>query len=172
MNRSIIITLAKESAKTYLNKGLTIKTTPDLPSWLGPTNFGVFVTFLDYAKNIRSQAGSIKPTKDNLGTEIITQTIKAVKGNDVYKPISKDEINGLKLQIFIILKTEAIYNITSINTATDGILVVKNQKQFGLVLPRKISPDSMVKIACRNGKIDWQNDHYKIYRLSIEVFSE
>lgn len=173
MNRQIIVTLAKETAKIYLHEGITIATTADMPEWLCKNNYGVYIIFLDYAKNIRSQAGSVVPTTSCLGEEIIKQTINSLKGNNIFKPIDKNEINGLKLAVYIILKQEAIYNLALLDPEKDGLLVVKSKKEnYGLALPQKISADDLVKIACHNGKIDYKNDNYKIFRLTIKKYIE
>lgn len=172
MNKDVIITLAKEAAKIYLNESIVIGISKDMPSWLLEKKYGLFILFIDYANNIRSQAGEIFPVQNNLGQEIIAQTIKCVQGNDIFKPITKSEINGLKLVVYIILKLEPIFKLNLIKKGEDGILVMKNNHELGYALPQKIDNDELLKIACRHGKIDYQNENYKKFRLIIKKFSE
>lgn len=172
MNKQVIITLAKEAAKFYLNQSTIIGVTKDMPAWLLEQKYGLFVCFIDYANNIRSQAGKIYPGQNNLGQEIIAQTIKCVNGNNIFKPITKSELSGLKLAIYIILKQEQIFNLNLLQTGQDGILVINNNNKLGYALPQKIPNVELLKIACRHGKIDYQNDNYKIFRLIIKSFLE
>lgn len=172
MNQQFIITLAKETAKIFLNEGIIIKTTADLPEWLKQKSYGVFIQFIDFAKNIRCQAGSLDPTTKTLGEEIIQQTIKCIKGDNIYKPIDKNELGGLKIIIYIILKKEPIFNLLTLKPNKEGVLVIKNNQDYGYVLPQKICASDLVKIACRNAKIDYQNDNFKIFRLIINKFTE
>ena len=78
----------------------------------------------------------------------------------------------MKLAVYIILKQESIFNLSLLNPEEEGVLVVKNKHEFGLALPQKISVNDLVKISCRNGKIDYQNDNYKMFRLTIKKFIE
>lgn len=173
MNKQFILTLARETAKIYLNKGIIIKLSNDSPDWIKQKNYKVFVQFIDYANNLRSQAGSLlNPVKENLGNEIIYQTIKSITGNGIFKPISKVELNGLKIKIFIIIKQEPIFNLNNLNPVKDGVLVIKNNNNFGYALPQRIDATDLVQIACQNGKIDYKNDKYKIFRLIINKFFE
>jgi AMMECR1 domain-containing protein len=172
MNKKLVLTIVRETAKIYLQEHQIISASNDLPDWLLKNKFAVYITAYDYNNNVRSRAGYHIPKQTSVAKEIITNTINCVKGIGKYKPILLTELPGLKFKIDIIVESIICSTIDKINPRKEGLLVLPKTKKVGIIFPPQTSLKIMLSLACRQALVDQLNDLYSLYRLKIKQFSE
>ncbi len=173
-----MIEIAKQVVDFYLRNGRKPKASElqIAQRELLETKGCVFVTVY-YKGEIRGSAGNVKEIEEDLATEVIENTIKAISGDSRFSPISPKEWSELKIRIDKIVKRELLKekSIKQVDPATSGIIAIKwDYSCMGAVLPN-INPkmingeDFILVLKNKLNDPNFAEKNYIIYEIKTEM---
>ena len=138
-----LLKLSRQTLSEFVQGGQV--PAPDLPNLIGPDQRelaqprGVFVTLYSSetdahqmarpsGKTLRGCIGYIWPIKP-LGQAVIDNTIGAASKDPRFKPVTKDEISHLHIDINVLTPLHRIDSYKDIVLGRDGIVMYKNDRQ-------------------------------------------
>jgi AmmeMemoRadiSam system protein A/AmmeMemoRadiSam system protein B len=167
--RDPYIELARKTIRTYIEKGRLPDLSPDLPSEILENRAGCFVSLNKFG-DLRGCIGTIGPTQENLGQEIIRNAIAASTEDPRFPPVDKDEIDKLDISVDILEKPEPIKSMDELDPKLYGVIVSKGYRR-GLLLPNLQGVDRVedqVSIALQKAGIspdeDYEMERFKVIR--------
>ncbi len=95
---------------------------------------GCFVSIKSKIGALRGCIGTIAPTQNNIGLEIVQNAIRAATQDYRFPPISLDELAKVVFSVDVLGFPESIRNIDELDPKKWGVIVSKNGKR-GLLLP-------------------------------------
>lgn len=119
---------------------------------------------------LRGCIGTILPTKDNLGKELIDNAISAATRDDRFSKVTKDELTDLKYKVDILSEPEPIQGLTALDPKKYGVIVKTEDGRTGLLLPDIPdidTPEIQVATACEKAGISPAEKKY-LYRFEVE----
>jgi len=125
--------LAKSTLETYIKTGSVLELPEDLPEEMKNNRAGAFVS-LKIDGQLRGCIGTIFPTEESLGKEIIRNTILSGTKDNRFKPISKEELADLEYSVDILGNPEVIDTKEVLDVKKYGVIVTSGNKR-GLLLP-------------------------------------
>jgi AmmeMemoRadiSam system protein A len=117
---------------------------------------------------LRGCIGTIYPTKNNIGEEIIANAISSSTRDPRFSPIRKKELEFLTYSVDVLNKPEKIENISQLNPKKYGVIVKSGYKK-GLLLPDLEgvdTPEMQVDIAKRKAGI-FPGEDFEMYRFMV-----
>lgn len=134
-DKKFLLNLARKAIENYLNNGTTLKIKEsELPSPNLAENRGCFVTLHTQDNQLRGCIGVIV-AEAPLYKNIIDYAITAATRDPRFKPVTKDELNDLHLEISAMGPIEPIEDFNKIEIGKHG-LIIKNGYNQGLLLPQ------------------------------------
>lgn len=161
------IELARKTIETYIIEGKVLPLANNLPIEIYEKKAGCFVT-LEIFGNLRGCIGTIAPTKENLGQEIIRNAIASSTEDPRFPPVGKDEIDKLDISVDILEKAEPINSIDMLDPKRYGVIVSCGYRK-GLLLPNLQGVDTaqeQISIALSKAGIGPKED-YKLERFEV-----
>ncbi|HIW21313.1 MAG TPA: AmmeMemoRadiSam system protein A [Candidatus Dorea intestinavium] len=161
------VQLAKETIKTYLASGNALPLPKGLPDDFYQSQAGVFVS-LKKEGQLRGCIGTILPTKDSLGEEIIQNAIEASAFDPRFLPVAPIELDKLEISVDILGPLEAITSLNQLDVKRYGVIVTKGGKR-GLLLPNLEGVNSVkeqVEIAKQKAGIE-EDENLKLERFEV-----
>ncbi len=141
---------------------------------------GIYVT-LENQGEMRGCIGFVYPTYE-LWAATKRAAIHAAYQDPRFKPIERDELETLEVEISVIGPVEKVRIKTDkdadgIQIGTHGLMVVGNGST-GLLLPQvaeemELTPVEFLMAACEKGGLDqesWRNQDISVYRFPVKVF--
>jgi len=162
------VKLAKESIKIFLETGKKLK----LPENLNKVDFynkkaGTFVS-LKKDGELRGCIGTIFPTKESLGKEIIENAVSSAFRDPRFYPVKKEELDELDYSVDVLEQPEEIKDIKKLDPNIYGVIVTKGSRK-GVLLPKLEGIETVEKqldIALRKAGIN-KNEDYTIERFKV-----
>jgi len=164
-------------ARSAIEAGFTGKTLPE-PTPLSETlreKRGAFVT-LHKGGDLRGCIGYIRAQKPLYQT--IQEMARAAAFQDTrFKPVTKDELKDLAIEISVLTPLKKIARIEEIAVGTHGIYIVKDFHS-GLLLPQvatenKWDRETFLRHTCTKAGLPdnaWQESDAEIYIFSADIF--
>jgi len=174
--RKELLKLARDTITFYLNEGKPLERSSDDPA-LGEVR-GVFVT-LRRNNQLRGCIGNIIGTKP-LYLGVRDMAIAAATEDSRFRPVTKEELEDIHIEISVLTPLEQITNIDEIVLGKHGVLV-KDDYRGGVYLPQVAtetgwSKEEFMNSLCgQKAGMDssaWKNGKCDIYIFSAEVFEE
>ncbi len=168
-NASILVKLARQSLEYYLDKGEFLPVPATLSDLLKEKK-ACFVT-LKKKGHLRGCIGTIEPYREMLANEIIENSVSAGLKDPRFRPITREELEGLDISVDVLSKPEKVDGIEELNPKTYGI-IVKSGSKSGVLLPNLEGVDTVetqLSITLEKAGIG-QNENYEIYRFKVERF--
>jgi len=131
---SIPVTLARNALEAYVKKGRRI--VPDTDEDTGlllEEQAGVFVS-LKKQGQLRGCIGTVMPTTDNIGQEIVQNAISAGTRDPRFNPVREDELDELVYSVDILRPPERIQGPDQLDVKRYGV-IVRSGRKSGLLLP-------------------------------------
>ncbi len=165
----VYVKLAREAIERYIdcNERLPLPEYALIPPLL-KRSCGVFVSIKDRG-GLRGCMGSTTGLEINLGNEIIAMAIKAATQDPRFDPISEDDLEGLKISVDILSRSEKIDSLDQLNPQVYGVIVYSEYKR-GLLLPALEGierVEDQLKIALNKAGIK-STEKYTIERFTVE----
>ncbi len=162
-----LVALAVATINQYV-ENKTIPETPELPPD-EPDRAGCFVSIhVASTGDLRGCIGTIEPTQPTLADEIIANAISASTRDPRFHPISKSELNDLRVNVDVLFEPEPA-TVDMLDPKRYGVIVTLGMRR-GLLLPDLEGVDTVseqLSIACMKAGIPRDIDPS---RLEIERF--
>lgn len=161
------VKLAKSSVENYIKKGKLTKLLDDLPQELQSEKAGVFVSIKKNG-NLRGCIGTIGPTKENIGEEIIRNALSAAFEDPRFEPVKPEELEDLTYSVDVLSPPESIASAAMLDVKKYGVIVTSGIKR-GLLLPNLEGindVETQVSIALRKAGIR-PDEEYWLERFQV-----
>lgn len=169
-SESEYVKLARRSLEYYMEEGKAMELPKDLSEELLCQRKGAFVTLKKHGK-LRACIGTIFPTQDSLGEEIIENAISAGFKDPRFPELREEELRDLEYSVDVLDSPEAISTIDELDVEEYGVIVSKDFRK-GLLLPNLDgvdSPEDQVSIALDKAAIGKDED-YKLERFKVSRY--
>ena len=127
------VKLARESLESYLLNRKILDVPQALPADLMSRRAGAFVSIHEHGQ-LRGCIGTISPTRSNLAEEIIFNAISASTRDPRFRPISKEELPFLEINVDVLGEPEDIDSEDDLDAKRYGVIVTNGLRR-GLLLP-------------------------------------
>ena len=165
--------LARLAIETYVRTGKKIAV-PEKAALLFSARAACFVSIKTHTGDLRGCIGTIEPTKQDLGEELIANAINAATRDPRFDPVSESELPGLRYSVDILSATEPA-EFADLNPKVFGVIVEdESETRRGLLLPDIAGVDTaeqQVAIATRKAGIP-PGTPLKLSRFRVDRFRE
>ena len=155
-NEDAYVRLARQTIEEYIRDRRTLTALPDwVTDEMKTGKAGVFVSIHEHGQ-LRGCIGTILPTRNCIGHEIIGNAISAAVRDPRFDPIREDELPWLEIHVDVLTAPERISGKDQLDVKRYGVIVSSGAKR-GLLLPDLEGVDSVdqqVAIAMRKGGIN------------------
>ncbi len=126
-----------ELAKMTVEKYVTKQEIPDMPEkiFVEVEQAGVFVSIKTADGDLRGCIGTIFPTEDHIGQEIINNAVKAATKDPRFDEIQHHELENLNYSVDVLHKPERVTSEEELDPKNYGIIVVAKDGKQALLLP-------------------------------------
>ena len=165
------VKLARENLNYYFSHGKSITDISDLPGELLNQRHGVFVSLKKF-NNLRGCIGTIAPTTNSVGEEIIRNSIEAAMHDPRFTEVSEDELEDIDISVDVLMDAVPC-NKEELNPKKYGVIVSRGNKR-GLLLPDLEGVDTVeeqLRIASDKAGIDFDDD-YNIEKFEVIRYKE
>jgi len=129
---SLLVALARKALETYVNEGRKIK--PDTGvSPLLQEPAGVFVSLKKHGQ-LRGCIGTVMPTTENVGYEIVNNAISAGTMDPRFEPVRPEELDDLVYSVDVLKPPEPVESLDQLDVKRYGV-IVRSGRRSGLLLP-------------------------------------
>ena len=171
--RQLLIDVAKEAIKSHLNGEYKLKSITDVALM---ATHGVFVT-LHLENKLRGCMGHVV-SNTPLYHEVQVVSLKSAFEDPRFKPVGKEEVESIQIEISVISPFEKINSPNEVNIGVHG-LVLQNGGRSGLFLPQVPIEQgwnltTYVTELCRKAQCPisvLDEPKTELFRFTAEVFS-
>ena len=170
--KSDIVVYAENIIKTYLEKGEKIVPTyhNDFEMRYQHEQAGVFISIHKHGW-LRGCRGTLHPQYKNVVEELIENTLLTIEKDPRFPPVEMEEVDELRVSVFILKNFEIVNNIKELNPQKYVIVVESNGRQ-GILLPRVPGIediDQQIQIAKEKANI-LEAEDVKIQRFEADIY--
>ncbi|SFD34337.1 AmmeMemoRadiSam system protein A [Clostridium uliginosum] len=165
------VKLARKSLNYYFTHGEKMIDISNLPSELLSEKHGVFVSLKKFGQ-LRGCIGTISPTTNSVGEEIIRNSVEAALNDPRFFKVDESELKDIDISVDILMDSVSATK-EELNPKKYGVIVFKGYKR-GLLLPDLEGVDHIedqLNIACEKAGID-KNDEYGIEKFEVIRYKE
>ncbi|WP_297421382.1 AmmeMemoRadiSam system protein A [Clostridium sp.] len=165
------VKLARENLNYYFSHGKSLEDTSNLPEELLSERHGVFVSLKKFG-HLRGCIGTIAPTTNSVGEEIIRNSIEAAMNDPRFPEVSEDEMNDIDISVDLLMDSESCSK-EDLDPKRYGVIVSSGRRR-GLLLPDLEGVNTVeeqLQIACDKGDIDF-DENYNIERFEVIRYKE
>lgn len=163
------VELARKAIKNYIKNKKRI----DPPQKEGfQKRAGTFVSIKKDGQ-LRGCIGTIEPTKDSLGEEIIANAINASTRDPRFNQITEDELEDINISVDVLGPKEDVNDVSQLDPDKYGVIVKKNSR-VGLLLPNLEGVDTVdrqIEIARKKAGI-YPEEDYQLKRFKVNRYEE
>lgn len=163
--------LARKNLDNYFNLGRLLTREEIEDKKLLEDRKGVFVS-LKMNGELRGCIGTIMPTTDSVGEEIIRNSLSAALNDPRFAPLKKEELVEIDISVDLLYPPEKA-NFEDLDPYNYGVIVTYGNKK-GLLLPNLEgveNKEEQLEIAMNKGGIS-PSDKYTLERFKVERFKE
>lgn len=165
------VRLARQNLNYYFSQGKKITEISSLSQELLNEKHGVFVSLKKFG-NLRGCIGTILPTTDTVGEEIIRNSIEAAIHDPRFPAVSEAEMEDIDISVDILMDPVPCKE-EDLDPKKYGVIVSLGGRR-GLLLPDLEGVDTVeeqLRIACDKGNIDFDED-YNIEKFEVVRYKE
>lgn len=165
------VRLARQNLNYYFSHGKKITEISGLSPELLNERHGVFVSLKKFG-HLRGCIGTILPTTDSVGEEIIRNSIEAAFHDPRFPAVSEDEMEDIDISVDILMDSKPCQK-EELDPKKYGVIVSLGGRR-GLLLPDLEGVDTVeeqLRIACDKADIDFDED-YKIEKFEVIRYKE
>jgi AmmeMemoRadiSam system protein A len=122
--------VARDAIREHVFRG----TSPDVTR-AGAPKAGVFVTLKNPDGSLRGCIGSITPVEADLVGETARSAVLAATRDPRFPPVRPEEVEGLEIEVSVLMPEEPIRDASELDPTTYGIIVRHASGRRGLLLP-------------------------------------
>jgi len=164
-----LVRLARDAIEAYVRDQIVLEPVESLGS--EPERAGVFVSLHRGDGSLRGCIGTIRPTRDSIGEEIVGNAISAATRDPRFLPLEADELDDLDISVDVLGPPEAVGGLGDLDPKEYGLIVQTADGRQALLLPDLEgveTPEQQLSITCRKGGIDPSHDRYRLSRFRVE----
>lgn len=175
-----LLSVARESIKTFLEEGRILKPTTDNPKLREYA--GVFVTLEEYGqlRGCIGYIGAVQP----LYLAVRDNAVNAAFNDPRFPPVTREELDDIEIEVSVLSKPELIEvsepeeYLEKIRPGIDGLIIEYDNKS-ATYLPQvwEQIPDKVEFLGslCNKAGLPsntWRNKKVKIFKYQVEAFKE
>lgn len=164
-----LVGLARQAIEAYVRERVVIPPAEILEKQ--PRLAGVFVSLHQSDGSLRGCIGTTEPHRGSIEEEIIANAISAATADPRFYPVEEAELAGLDISVDVLGTPEEVSHLEDLDAKKYGIIVRTIDGRRALLLPDLEGVDTVeqqLRITCRKGGIDPENDQYRIFRFQVE----
>jgi AmmeMemoRadiSam system protein A len=162
-----LVSLARQAVEAFV-RGRNVISPPAAGLQGSPPQAGAFVS-LHLNGELRGCIGTIEPTRDTLGEEIVRNAIAAATEDPRFPRVTPGELRGLDISVDVLGAPEPIPGPEDLDPRKYGVIVEKGYRR-GLLLPDLEGVDTakdQVAIACRKAGLRPDTPGISLYRFEV-----
>lgn len=166
---SFPVSLARQTAETYVREGEVITPPAKVPSYLRG-RAGVFVSIKKEGQ-LRGCIGTTTPIQADTAHEIIRNAISSATEDPRFPPIEASELGDLTFSVDILGRSEEVESEDELDSTNYGVIVEAGSRR-GLLLPDLEGVDTVsqqIEIAKQKAGIS-PNELVKLYRFKVKRY--
>jgi MEMO1 family protein len=161
--------IARRAIDNWLACGARLET-----GQIGGFRAPVFVTLRSSDGNLRGCIGSLAPVEGDVAAETARSAVLAASRDPRFPPVRADELEGLSIEVSVLLPEEPVEHLTDLDPARFGVVVRDARGRQGLLLPQVPgidTPEMQVEIAKRKAGIE-PSAPVSLRRFEVQKFSD
>lgn len=166
----LMLDLARAAVESHVRDGRTLASPAPLPPTLHRTA-GAFVC-LKRGGQLRGCIGTIRPTQDDLASEVIQNAISAATRDPRFPPVAVDELSTLRYSVDVLEAPEPVASLSDLDPQEYGV-IVRSGSRSGVLLPHLEGVDTVehqLHIARQKAGIPDQDPHQEISRFRVRRY--
>jgi len=115
--------------------------------------------------------GTTEPQTGSVEEEVVANAIMAATKDPRFYPLSPKELEELDISVDVLGPAEEVGGPEEMDPKRYGMIVRTLDGRGALLLPDLEGVDTVeqqLRITCRKGNIDPDNDQYRLFRFSVE----
>jgi AmmeMemoRadiSam system protein A len=132
---------------------------------------GTFVSLHLPDGTLRGCMGTIEPQMSSVEEEIVANAITAASGDPRFYSVTPQELPSLDISVDVLGPAEEVHDLSDMDPERYGMIIRTLDGRRAILLPGLEGVDSaeqQLRITCRKGSIDPDNDQYQMYRFEVE----
>lgn len=174
VEHEVLPSLARRAVETFVLKRKVVEPERGKASPLLSQRSACFVCIKIEGRELRGCVGTIEPEHDSLAEEVIDNAIKAATRDPRFRPVSAEELSGLRYSVDVLDALEPT-TLEDLDPSVFGVVVTNDSgTRRGLLLPNidGISTASQqVGVAARKAGIG-PRETVKLFRFRTRRFQE
>ena len=170
-NEHPLVALARKTIETFVREGRIIAPPTEQPPEMRE-QAGVFVSLHRHG-SLRGCIGTLQPTEESVGLEVIQNAISAATRDPRFDPMRPDELDDLEVSVDVLSPPEPISSTADLDPVRYGVIVESGMRR-GLLLPNLEGVDTVeeqVDIARRKAVIG-SREPVQLYRFEVRRFGK
>jgi len=162
---------AIKAIETYVLSEMKAQPSSDLPEDLFARTAACFVSLHTISGELRGCIGTTEPVYKSLCEEILENAISAATKDPRFPPLSKNELDSIKVNVDILSSLEKTDSASSLNPKIYGVIVKSGWKK-GVLLPDLEGVDTVeqqLRIAKLKAGI-LGNEKIELYRFTVQRY--
>ncbi len=163
-----LVALARNAIGTYVRHRAVVSA--PLPTEGGLRRAGVFVSLHLPDGSLRGCMGTTEPRMGSVEEEVVANAITAATGDPRFYAVSPQELDGLDISVDVLGPPEEVASVEDMDPKRYGMIVSTLDGRKALLLPDLEGVDTVeqqLRITCRKGSIDPDDDQYQLYRFEV-----
>lgn len=133
--KSIYAQVAWDAIQEYVQEGgVEYMENREAPEELKEAR-GCFVSIHKHDGSLRGCIGTIKPTRKNLYSEIISNAISAVSRDIRFSPLEESELQNITVSVDVLTQPRLVQDISQLNPQKYGVIISDGTFKKGVLLP-------------------------------------
>jgi len=164
-----LVALARQAIETYVQHRTVIH--PPLPADGELRRAGTFVSLHLPDGSLRGCMGTTEPQAASVEEEIVDNAIMAATRDPRFYAVTPQELPSLDISVDVLGPAEEVRGLDEMDPKRYGMIVRTLDGRRALLLPDLEGVDTaeqQLRITCRKGSIDPDNDQYQLYRFQVE----
>jgi AmmeMemoRadiSam system protein A len=164
-----LVALARHAIESYVRDRTVVR--PPLPADGELRRAGTFVSIHLPDGSLRGCMGTTEPQMGSVEEEIVANAITAASGDPRFYAVTPQELPSLDISVDVLGPAEEVSGLDKMDPKRYGMIIRTLDGRRALLLPDLDGVDTaeqQLRITCRKGSIDPDNDQYQMYRFQVE----
>ena len=161
--------LARQAIESYVRDRVIVRPATGAGGELRTA--GTFVSLHLPDGSLRGCMGTTEPRMESVEEEVVANAITAATGDPRFYPLGPKELEDLDISVDVLGPAEEVTGLEEMDPKRFGMIVGTLDGRRALLLPDLEGVDTaeqQLRITCRKGNIDPDNDQYRLYRFAVE----
>ncbi len=164
-----LVALARQAIEAYVRDHTVIH--PPLPADGELRRAGTFVSLHLPDGSLRGCMGTTEPQAASLEEEVVDNAIMAASRDPRFYGVTPQELDSLDISVDVLGPAEEVRGLDQMDPKRYGMTIRTLDGRRALLLPDLEgveTAEQQLRITCRKGSIDPDNDQYQMYRFEVE----